>query len=117
MNRTQLADNDVEALTRALQMTLEGSDRDEAERIEQALIDDGWQSAAESAAHSQQYAALGLSPWERPPCEFTESGDPYRQNRECDLAPLKLLKRMLSHGLSKWEPSPITAVAAKQKRK
>ena len=108
---------DVEALNRALRMSLDGEDREQARRTREQLEEFGWFEAATSAAHYQQYRALGLSPWLRPPCEFTEDGDPHNQNRECDNAPIKLLKRMLAHGLSRWEPSPIAAIAAKQKRK
>ena len=108
---------DREALNRALRMTLDGEDRETAARIRSTLDEEGWFSAAESAAHSQQYISLGLTPWLRPPCELNESGDPHRQNRECDNAPIKLLKRMLSHGLSKWEPDPINALNNAKKRK
>jgi len=54
----------------------------------------------------------------RPPCEFDESGDPYHQNRGgVDDAPIKLLRRMLSHGLSRWEPNPITTIATVNKKR
>ena len=117
-----LTDNDFgevdrEALNRALCMTLDGEDREEAERIKSTLAENGWWAAAWIAAHNQQYRNLGLSPWLRPPCEFDEDGDPHRQNRDCDNAPIKLLKRMLSHGLSKWEPDPVNALNNAKKRK
>ena len=45
---------DREALNRALRMTLDGEDRETAARIRSTLDEEGWFSAAESAAHSQQ---------------------------------------------------------------
>lgn len=111
-------ETDREALSRAIQMTLEGHDREEAARIKSTLAEEGWWEAAWIAAHSQQCYTLNLSPWERPPCEFNDDDNPHdtHAGRPCDAASIKLLKRMVAHGLSKWESDPINAlVNAKRK--
>ena len=97
---------DREALTRSLQMILEGHDRGRAEQVQDFLDDKehcGWWYAAHFCASICQSQALGLTPWQSPPCD-AEGEDAAR-----------LLKRMLNYGISKYEPDPIAAINAKRK--
>ena len=127
---------DAEALNRALKMTLEGKDRGRARQVRSFLAEDdgdpdhGWWYAASFAASARQSEALNLKCWEEPPCDLNfddvdhlnaiiaqseaQSAIGSLLHNNCGAA--KLLKRMLGHGLSQYEPDPVGAIAAKQRK-
>jgi hypothetical protein len=100
---------DREALNRALQLTLAEGEQGRAEQVRSMLTEDGWYYAASFCAYHQQCQALNLKPWESPPCHV--DGDKFR-DRDHDA--VRLLKRMLSHGISRYDPTPIDSIEAKQ---
>lgn len=97
---------DREALNRALQLTLAGDEPGRADQVRSMLTDNGWWYAASFCAYHQQCRMLNLAPWQSPPCHVDEDSP---RDREHDA--VRLLKRMLSHGVSRWDPDPIGAIA------
>ena len=86
-------------------------------QIEDMLASRDWFSAARFASYACQDAALKLRPWEAPPCWLRTDDpdtilcdpgpDPHNQRRAAEL-----LDRLLSHGLSRFEPDVLAALAA-----
>lgn len=101
---------DREALNRALQLTLAEDEQGRAEQVRSMLTDDGWWYAASFCASHRQCAALNLKPWESPPCHVDED-DPRDRNRDA----VRLLKRMLSRGISRYDPTPLESISTKRK--
>ena len=99
---------DREALIRALQLTLSDDESGRAEQVCSMLTDDGWWYAASFCASHRQSAALNLKPWESPPCDADED-NPRGRDRDA----VRLLKRMLSHGVSRYDPTPVDSIEAK----
>jgi len=54
MSDRMITDRDREALDRALRMSLDGEDREQARRTREQLEEFGWWEAATYAAHDQQ---------------------------------------------------------------
>lgn len=100
---------DREALNRALQLTLAEDEQGRVEQVRWMLTDDGWWYAASFCASHRQYATLNLKPWQSPPCDVDDDNPPDR-----DHDAVRLLKRMLSHGISQYDPTPIASIEAKQ---
>lgn len=98
---------DREALGRALQLTLAGDDQGRAQQVRSMLVEDDWWYAASFCAYYQQCRALNLKPWESPPCHIDE------EDRDRDPDAVRLLKRMLSRGISRYDPTPIDSIKAK----
>jgi hypothetical protein len=73
------------------------------------LEDRPWHQVAEFAAYSCQVDALGLKPWQPPPCHV----DPDHPEPGDETA-AALLQRMLQNGVSRWDPDPMAALAAKE---
>jgi hypothetical protein len=63
----------------------------------------------ESEAYSAQAQNLGLKPWEEPPCVM-DTRVPVR-GTESEARMMKLLRLMLSRGISRWHPDPLAALA------
>jgi hypothetical protein len=109
--KTRLSAVDREALERALEraraLEQERNDprRDGKTQLESMLEDRPWQKVAEFAAYGQQMRSLGLRPWEWPPC-WVHTDDANPEHGEA----VKLLKRLLDAGLSRFEPDPIKAL-------
>jgi hypothetical protein len=80
-----------------------------AEQIDAMVAEDGWQYAAEFAAHVLQVRALSLRPWETPPCS-EDADDP-----DGDKAAQALLREMLAAGVSRYHPNPVQALEAKKR--
>lgn len=103
---------DREALNRSLQIILNGKDEGRAEQVRAFMTESdadpayGWWYAASFCASLCQDRALGLKPWQSPPWDADEDGHADEE---------RLLKRMLSHGVSRYEPDPLTAINAKGK--
>jgi hypothetical protein len=62
-----------------------------------------WQKVAEFAASLCQSKALGLRPWENPPCHAHV--DPMGGDGS-----VKLLAKMEKAGISRWHPDPLRAL-------
>jgi hypothetical protein len=86
---------DRDALNRALQLTLAEEDQSRVEQFNAMLKERGWWSTASFCASHRQSIALGLFPWQSPPCDIDEDEIGIH-----DFGGAKLLKRMLSHGVS-----------------
>jgi hypothetical protein len=100
---------DREALNRALSLTLAERDQDRVAQVKRMLKEDGWYAAASFAAYHRQTDALGLEPWQSPPCAVIEN-DP-------QIEAVKLHRRMISYGVSIYDPDPIAAIEARQRRR
>jgi hypothetical protein len=107
---------DREALERCIEIMRASKEPSDRKQIERTLDEDGWQKAADSAVYHCQMNALRLRPWQSPPC-WIDSRDikPIITRGDDgvtgDYAAAKLLQRMLAHGLSRWEPDPVAALA------
>jgi len=111
---------DREALNRALQMVLADPDRDRAAQVRSFLEDvdqdpdHGWWCAASFASYHRQFEHLQLDPWEAPPMEIDPDqieniiarGD--QSDRLFGAA--KLAKKMIAHGVSLYDPTPIDSI-------
>jgi hypothetical protein len=94
---------DREALTRAIEIARK--DRVEAKRIDERLANgDDWHVVAKSCAFYCQFTALHLAPWQAPPCSADSYPPPMHEDGK------HLLRRLLTAGLSRYEPSPATAL-------
>ena len=107
---------DHAALTRALELTLEGSDRGRAEQVRSMLADDGWHSAAEFCAYVRQCEHLQLAPWEEPPVHIPpdeiDAIIARGPNGNHQFGGAKLLKKLLAAGCSQFDPTPIDSITA-----
>jgi len=107
-----LSDLDREALERAIAI-----DRKRSKACRQQIDDklrDGepWLEVAQFCAHRCQEIALHLKPWECwPPCrvEPDDTDRPSYERRGIGQS-AALLRRMLSLGVSKFDPDPVGAV-------
>jgi hypothetical protein len=88
-------------------------------QIEQMLRERPWEEVGRFASYSCQDTALGLKPWMLPPCEIDDPDaelavpGPDSHGRK---AAASLLQELLAHGLSKFEPDPIRALAEARRR-
>src|SRR5262249_44458690 len=101
---------DDDALRRA--MAIARRDPSRAMQLDEKLRDEPWTEVAEFAAFHCQIQALGLKPWQLPPCSL-EADDPHEGNKDAQ----RLLRRMLAAGVSQYEPDPLAELKAKGKRK
>jgi hypothetical protein len=103
---------DQDALTRCMEIAAR-RDRARAEQLKSMLADRDWDEVAEFAAYVCQTHALGLKPWEQPPCVADEDG-PDERDKEAQ----RLLRQMLTAGVSRYDPDPLAALTkAVEKRK
>src|SRR5262245_59077584 len=100
---------DREALKRAMDIARAG-DPLRREQIDSMLRERSRQEVAEFASFHCQVDALRLRPWQCPPSDASDavSPDTYGGRPE----EVALLKRMLALGISRYEPDPLTAIAA-----
>ena len=110
-----LSATDEDALKRGL--TLATRDR-RWEQLQSMLRDvergeDDWVSVARFACYGMQTKTLGLRPWECPPssaCRITDDNNLGRDYFEGAKA-LALKERLISAGLSIYEPDPLAALS------
>jgi hypothetical protein len=109
---------DREALTRSL-MLARREDVITREQIDTALIEKGYASAAKYGCYCRQDRALQLKPWETPICWIrTAEADLDALIKSLPKGPDQcgyrraalLLRRLLRHGLSRFEPDPLNAI-------
>jgi hypothetical protein len=77
-----------------------------AGQIDHFLAERDWLDVASFCAYVCQMRSLHLRPWESPP----SSADSDEDSPEGEL-----LRRMLVHGLSRYEPDPIVALAERER--
>jgi hypothetical protein len=99
---------DREALRRALAIA-KAKGGEESARLLEMERKDGWERAGRAAAFGLQCDALGLRPWEAPPCHTRglNSRDFYGSRPK----EVELLERLLANGISKYEPDVIGSLA------
>ena len=106
----KLSPVDREALERAIELT-KAENRARAAQITNKLKTESWREVAEFAAFHCQHRALQVKPWELVPVsvdedELTPIGDDvHRRGRA-----IKLLRRLLKAGLSRYEQQPLMAL-------
>ena len=105
----ELSNLDREALTRAIEIVSREPDR--AGQLKKMLLDEPWAEVARFAAYSAQGRVLHLKPWQVPPCVVDEENP-----NERDVAAQALLRKMLAAGVSRYEPDPMTALAAAKRK-
>jgi hypothetical protein len=94
------------AIEQLLRMEPEWSDQ-----VAAMLRSQPWEQVGAFAAAVCQTRALGLKPWECPPCDTAnvkEPADVYGSR----VAEVALLRRMLAAGVSRFDPNPLQALAA-----
>jgi hypothetical protein len=111
---------DREAFTRALAMARAESAQ-MRERLDDELAERGWQAAAETAVYHLQCKTLRLKPWQNPPCWLRSDEDvedalatPPPDIHGWRFAG-KLVQELEVRGLSRYEPSPLEAIARADK--
>ncbi len=108
------------ALDRAIQLTLAENDPGRVEQVQSMLATRSWWEVATFCAYHQQADALHVNPWESTPSwidpdkinEILKRGP---DNREYGAA--RLLKLMLSYGLSQYDPMPLESIERAKQRK
>jgi hypothetical protein len=72
-----------------------------------------WEEIAASAAYGCQLRTLKLRPWQCPPCWANDEIDPTQPDRYGNMPDeVRFLQRMLAAGISRYEPDPLSALAA-----
>jgi hypothetical protein len=112
----KLTEVDREAMTRAIEMARQRCAAD-CEQIEEMLRERPRHECGAFAAYSAQCHALGLRPWQTPPCELTDSDRALDSVRGDDdprgsRAAARLLRRLREVGLSRYEITNRTASLA-----
>ena len=103
-------DLDAEAMGRAIAMCRAES-KEMHEHYDGLLAERDWWDVGESAAYHCQMEELGLDPWRLAPCHAHVTM-PRR-----DEAAIALRREMIEAGLSIYEPTPLRALAAAEKRR
>jgi hypothetical protein len=104
----------------AMQMAIDmliakgGTDR---QHIESMLKADPWLAVGKFASYACQTESLRLEPWEVAPVEINDPNNPDAGLRDAQrlidgrYEAAKLLREMISLGISKWHPDPKAAIA------
>ena len=117
ITREDFSKADQAALDKALELTLADHDDDgRPQQVRAIQLESGWYAAAIFCSGIRQSDHLSLSPWESTPSDLDPDeidaiiarGAPH--NHEYGAA--VLLKKMLKAGVSRFDPSPIDAIAA-----
>jgi hypothetical protein len=113
MMRSAMTRNDRDALKLALQMCC-AEDQARAYQIASMLEDRdrSWEEVASFAASHCQRTSLALMPWDMPPCDVSEDDD----SEGVDAAAVKLLRKMLAAGVSRYAPDPLAALAEAERK-
>jgi hypothetical protein len=102
-----LSQADHDALERALVMARHESP-EQAAHIEGLLASRDWYEAATSASYHCQVRNLRLKPWQAPPMSVRT--DEIGMGYGCSASEVKLKRRMVSLGISIFEPDPQIAI-------
>lgn len=107
-----LSDADIDALSRAIAITRAES-KGRARQIFDMLSERPWARVGRFAAYNCQVTSLRLQPFELAPLNIRDieaalqAPDGARRTRDA----ARLLQRMLALGLSRYEPTPLEAIA------
>lgn len=104
--------NDRAALKLAIEHA-RAQDEGRRQQIDSMLADEPWEEVATFASYGCQMRSLRLRPWETPPAWVDDPQHP----RKVDEAAARLLRQMLAHGVSRWHPDPLAAIAEAKARK
>jgi len=119
MTMKKLCPVDREALERAIEIVRTRKTPADRQQIERMLREDPWEEVGRFAAYSCQCDVLRLKLWQPPPV--------WVRDIEATLAAgddgvygyfqaAKLLRRLLAAGLSHFEPDPIAALEAAERK-
>lgn len=99
----------------AIKLAIRRASRDKRTReLLDGLIAEGqYRRAMHQAAFNCQMELMGLKPWEIPPVWVNDADNPEPGFE----AAAKLLREMRAHGVSRWHPSPLEALARAKKRR
>jgi hypothetical protein len=113
-----LTETDIEALTRSIELA-QAESAATRQQIDDMIREWGWERASKFAAYCCQDRALRLRPWMVPPCWLSIDAavqaalaTPPPDLGGCRAAG-QLVERLLSAGLSRYEPDPEAALARK----
>jgi hypothetical protein len=106
---SQIRGSDQDAFERAITWVRQHGEPIEVRAIETALTREGLTAAGEHAAYIAQCRTLQLRPWQCPPCHARDevAVDIYGRRP----GELELRDRLVSAGLSVYEPDPLSALA------
>jgi hypothetical protein len=116
-----LTETDRAALTLAIERA-RAQDAGLAQQIDLILADTDWREVGMFAAACCQRQALGLKPWQIPPCRIRdpEHPDRSRERRRGEIDgrydAARLLRQMYDLGISRWHPDPLAAIEEKKDR-
>ena len=87
------------------------------EHVDRVLREEGFESAAQTAAYHCQRRVLTLRPWQCPPCWANDEIDPTQHDRVGNKADeVGLRQRLQRAGVSAFEPDPMRALAEVEAR-
>lgn len=113
-----MIDGDKEALELALSRILDNPHHPQRDQILAKLANQPWAEVAAFASYSEQIDSLSLKPWQAPPAQIDNPEAIVAAGAEHpDYKAAKLLKRMVAHDVSKFEPDPLLAIQAAKLRK
>ena len=92
-----MTQHDDEALKLAMEAAR--ADPERAAQLASMLEDRPWRDVARLASYCAQITSLRLKPWEDPPCAV-DADDPNERHLQAQ----KLLREMLAHGVSRFDP-------------
>jgi hypothetical protein len=100
---------DRDALQLCIDQTLAEDDADRVEQVQWMLSEREWIETARFCCYHKQFDALGLLPWQSTPSEVDDPPD-------LSTPQGKLVKRMLGLGISRFDPDPISAIQAAERK-
>jgi hypothetical protein len=110
MTETMLTSADVAALNRTIELALAEKDQARVEQVKWKLQHNDRRETAEFCCYRQQSRDLELRPWESGPAwlnpEQVDSIIAQGPTHNGGYTAAVVLKRMLAHGLSKYDPTP-----------
>jgi hypothetical protein len=117
MAKRKLSDTDRAALERAIELRRNSGEPGRREQIEELLREEGSFETAEFCACGCQRKNLGIRTWQPCPAEIPIdevariiANGP--DGKSGYFAAAKILRRMILLGVSRFEPDPLTAIAA-----
>jgi hypothetical protein len=119
VHRADLDEIDREALDRAIALTLEDPDPDRAAQVRSMLETAGWWEVSRFCCYHKQFHNLNLKLWEATPSWISpgEIDAVIARGDEKETGAARLLKRMLAHNVSRYEPDPLGAIERAKARR
>ena len=111
----KLKPTDREALQRAIELVRRESAL-QRQRIDDRLASgESWDKVARGCAYQCQIEALGLAPWQLPPT-YADPNALKEAYGHGEREAAELLQRLTRAGVSRYEPDPIAALAAAERK-